>query len=74
MDDDSIAGRTQKLGQDMELLLQEEWRYRRSRTHSLADNNEHDKREFRLVAIREELRILAEKVNRHARHGSVWYS
>jgi hypothetical protein len=51
MDDDSIAGRTQKLRQDMELLLQEEWRYRRSRTHSLADNNEHDKRKVRLVGI-----------------------
>jgi hypothetical protein len=74
MDDDSIAGRTQKLRQDMELLLQEEWRYRRSRTHSLADNNEHDKRKVRLVGIREELRILVEKANRHASHGSVWYS
>ena len=47
MDDDSIAGRAQKLRQDMELLLQEEWRFRRSRTHSLADNNEHDKRKAR---------------------------
>ena len=49
MDDDSIAGRTQNLRQDMELLLGEVWRYRRSRTHSLADNNEHDKRKVRLV-------------------------
>ena len=73
-DDDSISGRTQKLRQDMELLLGEEWRYRRSRTHSLADNNEHDKRKVRLVGIREELRILIEKANRHASHGSVWYS
>ena len=74
MDDDSIAGRTQKLRQDMELLLQEEWRYRRSRTHSLADNNEHDKRKARLVAIREELRILVEKANRQSSHGLVWYN
>jgi hypothetical protein len=74
MDDDSIAGCTQKLRQDMELLLREEWRYRRSRTHSLADNNEHDKRKVRLVSIREELRSLVEKANRHASHGSVWYS
>jgi hypothetical protein len=73
-DDDSIAGRAQKLRQDMELLLQEEWRFRRSRTHSLADNNEHDKRKARLVAIREELRILVEKANRQASQGSVWYS
>ena len=74
MNDDSIAKRTQKLRQDMELLLQEEWRYRRSRTHSLADNNEHDKRKVRLVAIREELRVLVERANSKLSHGSVWYS
>ena len=74
MNDDSIAKRTQKLRQDMELLLQEEWRYRRSRTQSLADSNEHDKRKVRLVAIREELRVLVERANRQLSHGSVWYS
>jgi hypothetical protein len=74
VNDDSIAGRTQKLRRDMELLLQEEWRYRRSRTHSDADNTEHDNRKARLVAIREELRILVEKANRLSSHGSVWYS
>lgn len=46
MHDDSIAGRTQTLRQDMEVLLQE-------------------KRKVRLVAIREELRLLVEKANRH---------
>ena len=61
MDNDSVAGRTQKLRQDVELLLQEEWRYRKNRTHSLADNSEHDKRKVRLVAIREELKMLVEK-------------
>jgi hypothetical protein len=74
VNDDSIAGRTQKLRRDMELLLQEEWRYRRSRTHSDADSTEHDNRKARLVAIREELRILVEKANRLSSHGSVWYS
>jgi hypothetical protein len=74
MDDNSIAGRTQKLRQDIDLLLEEEWRYRRSRTHSLADKNEHDRRKVRLVDIREQLRSLVEKANRHATHGSVWYS
>ncbi len=74
MNDDSIAGRAQKLRQDMELLLQDEWRYRRSPTHSNADNTEHDNRKARLVAIREELKILVEKANRQSSHGSVWYS
>jgi hypothetical protein len=74
MHDDSIVGHTQKLRQDMELLLEDEWRYRRSRTHSLSENNEHDKRKARLVAIREELRVLVEKSNRQSSHGLVWYS
>jgi hypothetical protein len=72
--DDSIAARTQKLRQDMVLLLRAEWRYRRSRTHSEAENGDHDRRKARLVAIREELRILAEKATRQSSHGSVWYS
>jgi hypothetical protein len=74
MQDDSIAGRTQKLGQDIDALLQEEWRYRSSRSRSQAENTEHENRKARLVAIREELRLLAEKANRQSTHGSVWYS
>lgn len=74
MHDNSIAGRTQMLRQDMEVLLQEEWRYRRSRTRSHAEKTEHEKRKARLVAIREELRLLVEKANRKSSHGSVWYS
>ena len=74
MHDDSIGGRTQTLRQDMEVLLQEEWRYRRSRTRSQAEKAEHDKRKVRLVAIREELRLLVERANRQSTHGSVWYS
>jgi hypothetical protein len=74
VNNDSIAGRAQKLRQDMELLLQEEWRYRRSPTHSKAENTERDNRKARLVAIREELRILVEKANRQSSHGLVWYN
>jgi len=72
--DDSIAGRTQTLRQDLEVLLQEEWLYRRSRTRSQAEKAEHDKRKIRLAAIREELRLLVEKANRQSTHGAVWYS
>ena len=72
--DDSIAGRTQTLRQNLEVLLQEEWLYRRSRTRSQAEKADHDKRKIRLVAIREELRLLVEKANRHSTHGAVWYS
>ena len=72
--DDSIAGRTQTLRQDLEVLLQEEWLYRRSRTRSQAEKADHDKRKIRLVDISEELRLLVEKANRHSTHGAVWYS
>jgi predicted NUDIX family phosphoesterase len=72
--DDSIAGRTQTLRQDLEVLLQEEWLYRRSRTRSQAEKADHDKRKIRLVAIREELRLLVEKANQQSTHGAVWYS
>ena len=54
--------------------VQEEWLYRRSRTRSQAEKADHDKREIRLVAIREELRLLVDKANRHSTHGAVWYS
>ena len=73
MNDDSIAKRTRKLRQEMELLLQEEWDYRRNQTHSHEDNAEHDRRKTRLVAIREELRVLVEKATSQLSHGTVWY-
>ena len=74
MDDCSIAGRTEKLGREIELIQQEERRYRHNRSHSLAENTEHTKREFRVLAIREELRTFVEKARQQSSHGSVWYS
>lgn len=52
MDDDSIAGRTQKVRRDMELLLKAEWHYRSQRSHSLTENAEHEKRRGQLMIIR----------------------
>ena len=74
MDDSSIAGRTQKLRQEVALILQEERRYRNIRTHSRVEIAEHEKRGFRVLAIREELRMLVEKAKEQSSHGSVWYS
>jgi len=74
MDDCSIAGRTEKLRREIELIQQEERRYRNHRSHSLAENTEHEKREFRVLAIREELRTFVEKAKQQSSHGSVWYS
>jgi hypothetical protein len=74
MDESSIAGRTEKLRREIELILQEERHYRNKRSHSLAENAEHEKREFRVLAIREELRTLVEKAKQQSSHGSVWYS
>ena len=74
MDDCSIAGRTEKLRREIELIGQEERLYRNNRGHSLAENSEHEKREFRVLAIREELRTLIEKAKQRSSHGSVWYS
>ncbi len=74
MNDSSIAGRTEKLRREIELIRQEERRYRDHRNHSLAENAEHEKREFRVLAIREELRTLVEKGKQQSSHGSVWYS
>ncbi len=74
MDDSSIAVRTEKLRREIELIQQEERHYRINRNHSLAANAEHEKREFRVLAIREELRTLVEKVKGQSSHGSVWYS
>ena len=74
MDDSSIAGRTEKLRREIELIQQEERSYRSHRSHSIAENAEHDKREARVLAIREELRTLVEKEKERLSHGSVWYS
>ena len=74
MDDSSIAGRTEKLRREIELIEREERSYRAHRSHSLSENAEHDNREFRVLAIREELRALVEKAKQQLSHGSVWYS
>jgi len=74
MDDSSIAARTEKLRREIELIQQEDRGYRNRRSHSLAENAEHEKREFRVLAIREELRTLVEKAKEQLSHGSVWYS
>jgi hypothetical protein len=74
MDDSSIAARTEKLRREIELIQQEERRYRNDRSYSLTLNAEHEKREFRVLSIREELRTLVEKAKEQSTHGSVWYS
>jgi len=74
MDDSSIAVRTETLRREIELIRQEERRYHNNKSHSLAENAEHEKREFRVLAIREELRTLVEKAKQQSSHGSVWYS
>ena len=60
MDENSIAGRTQRLRREIELIQQQE-HLRIHREHSLAENEEHAKREFRVLRIREELRALIER-------------
>jgi hypothetical protein len=73
MDDSSIAARTEKLRQEIEAILQEERHYRSRKGRSLGEGAEHDKREFRILAIREELKTLVEKAKQQSGHGSVWY-
>lgn len=73
VDDSSIAVRTEALRREIELIQREERRYRNNRNHSLAENAEHQKREFRVLAVREELRTLVEKAKQQTSHGSVWY-
>ena len=51
MDENSIAGRTEKLRREIELIQHQENRYRRNGGHSLAKNLEHVKREFRVLQI-----------------------
>lgn len=74
MDDSSIAARAEKLRHEIALIQQEEHRYRSHKNHSLAENTEHQKREFRILTIREELRMLVEKAKEQSNHGTVWYS
>lgn len=74
MDDRSIAGRAEKLRREIALIQQEERDYRSHRGHSLAENEKHVKREFRVLAIREELRTLVERAKEQLSQGSVWCS
>ncbi len=74
MDDSSIAARTETLRREIELIQQEEHTYRSHKNHSLAEREEHDRRAFRILAIREELRTLVEKAKEQSSHGLVWYS
>jgi hypothetical protein len=74
MDDWSIAGRTRNLLREIELIQQAELGYRSHRGHSLEQNAEHEKLEFRVLAIREELRTLVERAKQQSSHGAVWYS
>jgi hypothetical protein len=74
MDDRSIVGRIQNLRREIELIRQAELGYRRHRGHSLEQNAEHEKRELRVLAIREELRTLVERAKQQSRHEAVWYS
>ena len=73
MDESSIAGRTERLRREIELIQQEERRYRNHGSHSPAENAEREKRELRVLGIREELRTLVEKAKQQSSRGSVWY-
>ena len=46
MGENSIAGRTQRLRREIELIQQQEHLYRTHWGHSLAENEEHAKRNF----------------------------
>ena len=74
MDDSSIAVRTDKLHREIELIQQDEHRYRNQQNHSLVDQAAHIEREQRMFAIRAELRSLVEKAKQQSSHGAVWYS
>ena len=74
MDDISIAGGSERLRGEIKLIQQEERRYRNHGSHSPAENSEREKRELRVLGIREELRTLVEKAKQQSSHGSVWYS
>lgn len=61
----AIATRTERLRREIELLQNNERVYRRQLHRSRADRVEHQMREFRLIAIREELKALCEKARQH---------
>jgi hypothetical protein len=74
MHDTSIAARTEELRREIALIQQAENSYSSRKNHSLTENAEHNKREFRILAIREELRTFVEKAKEQFNHGTVWYS
>jgi len=74
MDDSSIAVRAEQLRREIQLIQQEEHCCRCQRGHSLADNEEHVKREVRILQIREELRALVKRAKQRSSYGSVWFS
>lgn len=74
MNENSIAGRTEELRREIELIQQDERRCRSHGNHAFADKAAHEEREQRMIAIREELRTLLEKAKQQSSHGSVWYS
>ena len=71
--DSSIAGRTVRLRREIALIQEEERYYSGHRYHSPDQRAEHDRREFRVLAIREELRTLIERAKQQRSHGAVWY-
>ena len=74
MRDTSIAARTEELRREIALIQQAENSYGSGKNHSLAENAEHYKREFRMLVIREELRTFVEKAKEQFNDGTVWYS
>jgi hypothetical protein len=58
MDDDSFSDRMVELRREIELIRQEERKYRGRKVHSVADKAAHTKREVRLLQIRSELETL----------------
>ena len=71
--DSSIAGRTERLRREIALIQEEERYYSGHRYRSPDQRGEHDRREFRVLAIREELRTLIERAKQQRSHGAVWY-
>lgn len=74
MDETSILERMQDLSREMELLRGREVQYRSRKTRSFPERAEHEKRAFRMAAIRDELQTLVERAKQHASQSLVWYS
>ena len=66
MDDSSIKGRVEMLRREIAMIKKAELNYRGHMNHSLEDKAAHDKREFRILAIREDLRKLRDQGARPA--------